>query len=139
MKEDNKEPLLEEANRRLESAEKELRITRDIINRLTINLQKCTKCGRFISIHSNYCYNCGAKQKDGYTEASIGSIIKAMRKANKLTQTDIAIKIGTTSATISRYEQGTIQPNIDTLVKLAEIFQEDPSIFFHKENKGENE
>lgn len=41
----------------------------------------------------------------------------------KLSQRELADKIETTQATLQRYESGVHQPNIETLIKLADFFQ----------------
>ena len=52
----------------------------------------------------------------------IGNKIKAYRELNKMTQKDIAEILGVEPATISKYEAGTIEPNIESLKRLAETF-----------------
>lgn len=51
-----------------------------------------------------------------------GTRLKQLRKENKVTQTDIAEVLNTTKSTVSRYEGNSIEPNLDTLNKLAEYF-----------------
>jgi len=53
---------------------------------------------------------------------SIGNKIKEYRELNKMTQKDIAEILGVEPATISKYEAGTIEPNIESLKRLAETF-----------------
>ena len=52
----------------------------------------------------------------------IGNKIKAYRELNKMTQKDVAEILGVEPATISKYEAGTIEPNIESLKRLAETF-----------------
>ena len=52
----------------------------------------------------------------------IGSKIKEYRELNKMTQKDIAEILGVEPGTISKYEVGTIEPNIESLKRLAETF-----------------
>ena len=52
----------------------------------------------------------------------IGSKIKEYRELNKMTQKDIAEILGVEPGTISKYEAGTIEPNIESLKRLAETF-----------------
>lgn len=47
---------------------------------------------------------------------------KRARKLNNLTQLAVASELCTTTATISRYESGIMQPDNDTLVKLANLY-----------------
>lgn len=53
---------------------------------------------------------------------NIGSKIKKYRELQKMTQKDIAEILGVEPGTISKYESGIIEPNIDSIKKLAEIF-----------------
>ena len=53
---------------------------------------------------------------------SIGNKIKEYRELNKMTQKDIAEILEVEPGTISKYELGMIEPNIESLKRLAEIF-----------------
>ena len=53
----------------------------------------------------------------------LGEKIKLYRENKKMTQNEIADILGVKPATISKYEAGTIEPNIESLKKLAEIFE----------------
>lgn len=53
---------------------------------------------------------------------NIGIKIKKYRELNKMTQKDVAEILEVEPGTISKYENGTIEPNIESLKKLAEIF-----------------
>ena len=53
----------------------------------------------------------------------LGEKIKQYRENKKMTQNEIAEILGVKPATVSKYETGTIEPNIETLKKLAEIFE----------------
>lgn len=53
---------------------------------------------------------------------SIGNKIKKYREANKMTQKDIAEILEVEPGTISKYESGMIEPNIESLKRLAETF-----------------
>lgn len=54
---------------------------------------------------------------------NIGNKIKEYREKNKITQKDIAKILGVEPGTISKYESGMIEPNIESIKKLAETFQ----------------
>ena len=54
---------------------------------------------------------------------SIGNNIKEHRENKKLTQKDIAQILGVEPGTISKYESGMIEPNIESLKKLANTFE----------------
>ena len=47
--------------------------------------------------------------------------LKSIREEQGLKQTDLAISLNTTQATISRYESGESEPDIATLQKLCSI------------------
>ena len=53
---------------------------------------------------------------------SIGNNIKQYRELNKMTQKDIAEILEVEPGTISKYESGIIEPNIESLKRLAETF-----------------
>ncbi len=52
----------------------------------------------------------------------VSSQIKKYRKNAEMTQTELAEKLYTTRQTVSKWEQGTIEPNIDMLIQLAQLF-----------------
>ena len=54
---------------------------------------------------------------------NIGNKIKQYRELNKMAQKDIAEVLGVEPGTISKYESGMIEPNIESIKKLAEIFK----------------
>ena len=53
----------------------------------------------------------------------LGEKIKLYRESRNMTQGEIADILGVKSATISKYEAGTIEPNIESLKKLADLFE----------------
>ncbi len=48
--------------------------------------------------------------------------LKIYREKNKMTQSEVAEALGIKSATISKYESGLLEPNIESLKKLANLF-----------------
>lgn len=44
------------------------------------------------------------------------------RKQNKMTQRDVAEKLGIAQPSYIRYEKGTAEPSLSNLVKLADLF-----------------
>ena len=52
----------------------------------------------------------------------VSNQIKKYRKNAEMTQTELAEKLYTTRQTVSKWEQGTIEPNIDMLIQLAQLF-----------------
>ena len=64
-----------------------------------------------------------AERSDGMEVfMNIGNKIKQYRELNKMTQKDIAEVLGVEPGTISKYESGALEPNIESLKRLAEIF-----------------
>ena len=53
----------------------------------------------------------------------LGEKIKLCRENKKMTQNEVAEILGVKSATISKYEAGSLEPNIESLKKLAELFE----------------
>ena len=49
--------------------------------------------------------------------------IKKYREEKKMTQVEVSEVLGVKPATISKYEAGTLEPNIESLKKLAELFE----------------
>lgn len=53
----------------------------------------------------------------------LGEKIKLYRESKNMTQNEIADVLGVKPATVSKYESGTLEPNIESLKKLAELFE----------------
>lgn len=51
-----------------------------------------------------------------------GERLKQARKKKHLSQVSVGIKLNTTHATISRYESGKLEPNLDTLKALCKLY-----------------
>ena len=49
-------------------------------------------------------------------------LIKEMREEFAITQTELANKIGTLQRNVSNWENGVSEPDLDTIVKLADLF-----------------
>lgn len=62
------------------------------------------------------------KKKDEKIWGAIGEKIKTLRKERKLTQKELTHKIGVTASTITKYEIGQLEPNLETLTKIADTF-----------------
>ena len=45
-----------------------------------------------------------------------------LRQQNKMSQSEVARKIGVSSSAVSAYEADEISPSLDTLVKIADLF-----------------
>jgi len=54
---------------------------------------------------------------------NFGTRLTTLRKQKKLLQADVASKIGIARATYGAYEQGTRQPDFETLEKIADFFE----------------
>ncbi|MGL5479158.1 MAG: helix-turn-helix domain-containing protein [Clostridium sp.] len=53
---------------------------------------------------------------------SIGNNIKSLRKMNKLTQKDLALKLNKSIRMVQKYENGEVTPSMDILKELSIIF-----------------
>ena len=53
----------------------------------------------------------------------LGEKIKKYRENQRMTQAEVAEALGIKSATVSKYESGTLEPNIESLKRLAELFE----------------
>ena len=52
----------------------------------------------------------------------LGNQIKSLRKARRITQTELAAQVGVTKQSVSNWENDNIQPSIDMLCKIAKYF-----------------
>lgn len=57
--------------------------------------------------------------------ADIGASIRDLRKLHNMKQEELAALLHVTRQTVSNYENGRSQPDLDTLVRIAEIFETD--------------
>lgn len=55
----------------------------------------------------------------------LGNSIKTLRKQSHMTQDDLAAKLNVTRQTVSNYENGRSEPDIEMLVHIAEVFKTD--------------
>ncbi|MGV6861978.1 MAG: XRE family transcriptional regulator [Putridiphycobacter sp.] len=53
----------------------------------------------------------------------IGNNLKALRKQKKLSQEELATKLGLTRSSYSGYENGVAEPNLQNLIKFSEFYQ----------------
>ena len=53
----------------------------------------------------------------------LGDKIKLYREAKKMTQNDLASILEVSAATISKYESNTLEPSIESIKRLAELFE----------------
>lgn len=65
---------------------------------------------------------------------NLGKKIKNYRKLNNVTQQELANKLGISRSTLSYYENGEVEPNIYTLLKLSEIMNCSIDYLFNIEN-----
>ncbi len=65
-----------------------------------------------------------------------GNIVK-LRKKNRLTQSQLAERVGVSSQAVSKWEQGICAPDISLLPELSEIFNVDIDDLFEEQSCGE--
>lgn len=63
-------------------------------------------------------------------DAYVGAQLKALRKLEKLSQTQLANKVGVTFQQIQKYERGTNRIGASRLWELCKVFDVSPSRFF---------
>ena len=63
--------------------------------------------------------------------ANIAKNIRLLRTAQNMTQDQLAESLHVTLQTVSNYETGKSQPDIDTIVRLAEALQADPNTLIY--------
>lgn len=68
--------------------------------------------------------------------SDIGNRIKEARKAQHLSQTELANRLGKTMRTVQKYESGEIEPSIGVLNEIANILNISPAelIGYRKKN-----
>jgi transcriptional regulator with XRE-family HTH domain len=59
----------------------------------------------------------------GCMNQNIAENIKLLRNARKLTQTELANRVGISNGAISAYELGSRMPSYEILIKLAQVFK----------------
>ena len=70
---------------------------------------------------------------------TIGSIIRDRRKELNMTQEDLAKAVGTTKATVSRWESGDIHKmKRSMMASLSRVLHLDPMIFLQQEDLHKN-
>jgi transcriptional regulator with XRE-family HTH domain len=57
-----------------------------------------------------------------------GEIVRSRRRANGLTQRQLALRSGSTQAAISRLERGELSPTFDTFARLLAVMGEEPDV-----------
>ena len=66
--------------------------------------------------------------------SSFSERLKQLRKEKKVTQSEIAEKIGVAKSTYSQYENGHREPNFETLLKLSLFFNVDVDFLLSGKN-----
>ncbi len=61
-----------------------------------------------------------------------GTLIRARRRANGLTQAQLALRAGSTQAAISRLERGELLPTIETIERLLAVMGEEADILVRR-------
>jgi len=54
--------------------------------------------------------------------SSIGDKLTALRKEHNMTQADLGVKLCVSAQAVSKWERGQAEPDIDTLIKVSQIF-----------------
>ena len=63
----------------------------------------------------------------------VGQRIRQIRKSRRLTQADLAARIGATQSDLSRMENGEYKVGLDTLFRILQVFELSMSRFFEEE------
>ena len=67
---------------------------------------------------------------------NIGEKIKELRNKNKLTQQELGDKLFVSNNTVSKWERGTLLPDIDNIKKLAEVLDTNVESVIYGEEKN---
>ncbi len=65
---------------------------------------------------------------------SFGEVLKRLRQEAELTQQQLAEKINLSKANVSKYEANLVEPNLDTLRLIAEVFNVSSDYLLEKTN-----
>jgi transcriptional regulator with XRE-family HTH domain len=65
-----------------------------------------------------------------------GRLIRERRLAHGLTQSQLALRAGSTQAAVSRLERDEISPTYDNLTRLLAVMGEEPRIAAHRQDSG---
>ncbi|HET7711670.1 MAG TPA: helix-turn-helix transcriptional regulator [Thermoanaerobaculia bacterium] len=68
----------------------------------------------------------------------VGRKIRQLRRQRKLTQVELAEKIGIHQSDLSRMEQGEYKVGLDTLLRILQTFDLNIGEFFEENNRTEN-
>ncbi|HET7437326.1 MAG TPA: helix-turn-helix transcriptional regulator [Thermoanaerobaculia bacterium] len=68
----------------------------------------------------------------------VGRKIRQLRRQRKLTQVELAEKIGIHQSDLSRMEQGEYKVGLDTLLKILQCFDLSIGDFFEEDNRANN-
>jgi transcriptional regulator with XRE-family HTH domain len=68
-------------------------------------------------------------------DVEIGQLVRTQRQKLKLSQSDLADRIGVTFQQLQKYENGTNRISIGRLTRIAEAFDVPPTFFFDQETK----
>jgi transcriptional regulator with XRE-family HTH domain len=69
-------------------------------------------------------------------DAEIGRLVRAQRQQLRLSQSDLAERIGVTFQQVQKYENGTNRISIGRLTRIAEALEVPPTFFFARETKA---
>lgn len=64
-------------------------------------------------------------------QQKIGSFLKELRNGKKLTQEQLAEKLGVSRRTVSRWETGSNMPDLDILIEMADYYEVDLLSLIH--------
>lgn len=68
-------------------------------------------------------------------QKKIGTFIAECRKKEKLTQVDLAEKLGVTNRSVSNWERGNNMPDIDILIDISDFYEVDLSELLNGEER----
>lgn len=74
-------------------------------------------------INTYFSTNCVQCQEKRETLMDVGKKIKLLRKAENLTQEELANKLNISRVNYTRYETGKVRPDYETLIKIADYFE----------------
>lgn len=70
---------------------------------------------------------------------TLGMMIASLRKENGMTQLDLADKMGVTDKAVSKWERDISYPDVNTIAKLAEVFEISVDELMQIKNESQND
>lgn len=88
------------------------------------SIKAISKIAEYFDVTVEYLIgNCDLpSNQSALASSQFGKTLRQLRQQHSFTQADLAEKLGLSKANVCKYEAGSVEPNIDTLLRLSELF-----------------